>query len=387
MKSFKANWHTSIKEIDHGIWNNLCNNNNPFYSWNWLKELEISNSINPTNGWQPMHLSLSIDKEIIGIAPLYIKNHSYGEFIFDQSFLNLANELGLNYYPKLIGMSPVSPVEGYRFYVSSKADELEITIIMIKIIDQFAINHGIMSCNFLYVDPIWGQLAEQANCAKWVNQNSIWSSNNQKSFTDYLANFNSNQRRNIKRERKSILDSGITIKTTSGKEINQKMMEKMHDLYELHCSKWGIWGSKYLSKSFFKGLASSKHQDNLVLFNAHQGESQEPFAMSLCITNKNKLWGRYWGSQVEIDNLHFELCYYTPISWAIKNGIESFDPGAGGGHKMRRGFQAKSNISLHRWYNKKMDHIIRAWLPNVNQLMIQEIDAINKELPFKTKLT
>ena len=387
MRNFKATWHTSIKEIDKYAWSDLSKDNNPFYSWNWLSELEISDSINAKKGWQPLHLSLSIDQKIIGIAPLYLKNHSYGEFIFDQSFLKLANELGLNYYPKLIGMSPASPVEGYRFFISSKEDELEITTIMIKIIDNFAINNGILSCNFLYVDPIWSQLAEQVNCAKWLNKNSFWSANNQKTFADYLAGFNSNQRRNIKKERKSILNSGITITTSLGKEIDQKRMEKMHDLYELHCAKWGIWGSKYLSKSFFERLASPKYQDNLVLFNAHQGDSHEAFAMSLCITNKKKLWGRYWGSELEIENLHFELCYYTPISWAIDNGIDSFDPGAGGSHKLRRGFQLQSNISLHRWYNKKMDYIIRSWLPKANELMIQEIDDINKELPFKAKLT
>ena len=105
--------------------------------------------------------------------------------------------------------------------------------------------------------------------------------------------------------------------------------------------------------------------------------------MSLCVKNKNMLWGRYWGSEKNIDNLHFEACYYSPIEWAIDNSIKFFDPGAGGRHKKRRGFIAKPNASLHRWYNLRMDSLIREWLPKANKLMLDQINATNNEVPFK----
>ena len=122
-----------------------------------------------------------------------------------------------------------------------------------------------------------------------------------------------------------------------------------------------------------------------MLFNAYREAYEEPIAMSLCVTDNKKLWGRYWGASEEIPNLHFELCYYSPINWALENGITSFDPGAGGLHKLRRGFIAKSHTSLHRWYDKRMNTLIRSWLPKVNKLMIDEINAANNEVPFKIK--
>ena len=162
-------------------------------------------------------------------------------------------------------------------------------------------------------------------------------------------------------------------------------LKKMHFYYELHCSKWGIWGSKYLTESFFLELASTELKENIILFEAKEEEIDKTIGMSLCVKNKNMLWGRYWGSEKNIDNLHFEACYYAPIEWAIRHRIKYFDPGAGGSHKKRRGFIAKPNASLHRWYNKKMDSLIREWLPKANKLILDQIIATNNEVPFKVK--
>ncbi|KGG22760.1 hypothetical protein EV09_1499 [Prochlorococcus marinus str. SS35] len=354
----------------------------PFYDWNWLNALEESESVSSRYGWQPLHLSLWENNRLISLAPLYLKNHSYGEFIFDQAFANLSNRLSVPYYPKLIGMSPLSPIEGYKFFISSEKDSREITEVMMKIIDEFAINNNISSCNFLYVDPSWKKHGESANCSSWINKQTLWSSHGEQSFEDYLARFNSNQRRNIKKERQSITKTDLRISIINGEEINLAMMEMMHNFYEAHCSRWGAWGSKYLTKAFFERLANKDLANNIVLFNANRGNPKEPIAMSFCITDYQTLWGRYWGSKEEIKNLHFELCYYSPISWAIKNGIKEFDPGAGGNQKMRRGFTATPRFSLHRWYDNTMAQIIKDWLPKANNMMKEEINASNNEVPF-----
>ena len=158
-------------------------------------------------------------------------------------------------------------------------------------------------------------------------------------------------------------------------------IKKMHNFYEQHCSRWGVWGSKYLTSTFFETLVDNKK--NLLLFSASKHDSNEIFAMSMCVKNKNNLWGRYWGSQEEISNLHFELCYYQPIEWAIKNSIHLFAPGAGGNHKRRRGFFAKSTISLHKWFDKNMEKIIYPWLNEVNKQTEAEIEFENNSIPFK----
>ena len=356
----------------------------PFYSWSWLVGLESSGSVVPRQGWQPCHLGLWQGDQLIAAAPLYLKGHSYGEFVFDQSFAQLAAQLGQRYYPKLLGMSPVSPVVGYRFFTAPGEDAAALTALMLQLIDAFCREHQIFSCTFLYVDPAWQPLAEAAGCATWLNQQSLWSNQGYGDFNAYLASFNANQRRNIKRERKAVQAAGLQVTAVVGEDISAALITRMHGFYEQHCARWGPWGSKYLTEAFFDHAAAELRQ-HLVLFSAHRGDPEQPVAMSLCVHTESHLWGRYWGSDEETENLHFEVCYYAPIEWAISRGIQQFDPGAGGSHKRRRGFLARPHASLHRWYHPRFDAIVRRWLPEANAEQLQEIEAINAELPFTAK--
>ncbi len=373
----------SISEIKQEIWDEFNKKNkNPFYEWNWLKNLEESNTVSRETGWQPLYfLAYKVnEEELCAIAPLFLKNHSYGEFIFDQSFAQLAQDMNLNYYPKLIGMSPYSPIEGYQFIYKENSNKLEITSFLINNIEKFANRNKILSCNFLYVDDNWSNYLKNLGYHDWLNIRSEWIAKGEKSFDDYLLRFNSNQRRNIKKERKSIANQNIHIETLTGININEKILKNMHYFYEQHCLKWGIWGSKYLTLDFFQ--KSIANQENLIIFSAYENFSIEPIAMSMCVKNNKNLWGRYWGCNTEIDNLHFELCYYKPIEWAISNKIQRFDPGAGGKHKRRRGFYARSTKSFHKWFDIGMENIISAWLPKTNKITLSEIELENNSIPF-----
>ena len=384
MRNIKIKWHKSIQEIPKLIWDDFQGEHRtPFYKWDWLFALERSGSVSTKYGWQPLFLSAWHENDLIACAPLYLKSHSYGEFIFDNAFVQLAKDMGLQYYPKLIGMSPYSPIEGYRFLFANGVNYIELTEILFSEIDRFAKQNGILSCNFLYVDEKWMEVAESLNCAKWINQQSLLTLNDENSFSDFKQRFNSNQRRNIKRERESIKKCGVKVEALVESQINKINLKKVHYFYQLHCSRWGIWGSKYLTESFFNELASKELRENIVIFEAKEEGVDKTIGMSLCVKNKNMLWGRYWGSEKNIDNLHFETCYYAPIEWAIMNKIKYFDPGAGGSHKKRRGFISKPNASLYRWYNLHMDSLIREWLPKANKLMQDQINATNSEVPFK----
>ncbi|MFM8258919.1 MAG: GNAT family N-acetyltransferase [Vulcanococcus sp.] len=384
MAELTARWHGSLAEIPEQHWQALTQASGlPFYSWRWLCALEHSGSVAPRQGWQPLHLALWRGEQPVAVAPLYLKGHSYGEFVFDQAFAQLAGQLGLRYYPKLLGMSPVSPVQGYRFHIAAGEDEAALTAAMLQLIDGFCAEQQILSCNFLYVDPAWQPLAEAAGCATWLNQQSLWTNDGYADFEAYLQSFNANQRRNIKRERRAVAAAGLTVTPLVGEAIPPALVQRMHGFYEQHCSRWGPWGSKYLSEAFFDQLADDPQlRRHLVLFSAHRGDPLEPVAMSLCVHSDTELWGRYWGSDEEIDNLHFEVCYYAPIAWAIGRGIQRFDPGAGGSHKRRRGFVARPHASLHRWRHPRFDAIVRRWLPEANAQQLEEIAAINAELPF-----
>lgn len=382
MAELQARWHRSMAEFPQGPWQALVEASGlPFYSWNWLHGLETSGSITAREGWQPMHLGLWRGEQLVAAAPLYLKGHSYGEFVFDHAFAQLAGQLGLRYYPKLLGMSPVSPVQGYRFHVAPGEEEAPLTALMFRLIEDFCRKNGILSCNLLSVDPAWLPMAAAAGWARWLNQRSEWTNPGFANFDDYLAGFNANQRRNIKRERRAVAEAGLTVTPLVGEAISEAMLLRMHRFYADHCSRWGAWGSKYLREDFFL-YAHAHLREQLVLFSAHRGDPTEPVAMSLCVHNDDALWGRYWGSDVDLENLHFEACYYAPIAWAIERGLRRFDPGAGGSHKRRRGFLAEPQTSLHLWTEPAFDTIVRRWLPEANAQQIEEIEAVNAELPF-----
>ena len=236
----------------------------------------------------------------------------------------------------------------------------------------------LLSCNLLYVDPVFAEEAEGCGWSIWLNEQSEWINPGFQTFEDYLAGFNANQRRNIRRERQAVATAGIQVTPLWGDAIAPALMQRMHGFYAQHCSRWGPWGSKYLSAAFF-AAAADQLRSHLVLFSAHRGDPLAPVAMSFCVHNPSHLWGRYWGSDVEINHLHFEVCYYSPLQWAIERGIRSFDPGAGGRHKKRRGFMAQPRRSLHRWFDPRFAALLQEWLPGANQQMLAEIEAINAD--------
>ena len=377
-------WTHTIADVPQADWDALAMPlKTPFLEWDWLHNLEISQSVTANTGWLPNHLILWRDKTLIAAAPLYLKGHSQGEFVFDHQWAELASRLGIEYYPKLLGMTPFTPTEGYRFLIAAGENEAEITALMLHEIDGFCVKHRISGCHFLYVDPQWRPILESQGFTTWLHHSYIWENANFQTFDDYLTGFNANQRRNIKRERKAVEKAGLRLQALTGEEIPNSMFPLMYHFYADTCDKFGWWGSKYLTKQFFEQLHDN-YRHRVVFFAAYnQEDPRQPVGMSFCLFKEDKLYGRYWGSFQDIDCLHFDACYYAPIEWAIAHGIQNFDPGAGGKHKKRRGFPATPNYSLHRFYNNRLGQIILPWIRKVNQMEQQEMDAINAELPFK----
>ena len=383
---YSVAWISKLADIPQASWDALAMPlKTPFMEWDWLNNLETSGSATGKNGWLPHHLTVWRDKQLIACAPLYVKSHSYGEFVFDNQWADLAQRLGIQYYPKLMGMTPFTPTEGYRFLIADGEDEDELTGIMVSAIDHFCDRHNISGCNFLYVDPVWRDRMEQHGFSAWLHHSYIWQNQSYQTFDNYLGAFNANQRRNIKRERKAVETAGLLVKTLTGDEIPQAMFGQMYAFYENTCDKFGWWGSKYLTKRFFEQLHDN-YRDRVLFVAVYDKEDErQPMGMSFCLYKGDRMYGRYWGSLQEIDCLHFDACYYTPIEWAIDRGIQTFDPGAGGRHKKRRGFPATPNYSLHRFYNNRLAQILKSYIGQINEREQEEIDAVNEDLPF-TKL-
>jgi uncharacterized protein len=375
-------WTQQIQDLSQDEWDAMAKPlKTPFFEWDWLNTMATSLSTTAQSGWLPNHLTLLRSGRLVAAAPLYVKGHSYGEFVFDQQWAELADRMGINYYPKLLGMSPFTPAEGYQFLIDPGEDRALVTGILVEAIDQFCLKNRISGCSFLYVNPEWQAEIEALGWRSWLHHGYIWSNSGFKTFDDYLTSFNANQRRNIKRERKAVTQAGLSFKTLTGAAVTPDILAQVYAFYADTCDKFGWWGSKYLTEEFFIQLYDS-FRDRIVIFAAYEDGDSDPMGLSFCLTKGDRLYGRYWGCRKEIDCLHFEACYYQPIAWAIENGIQSFDPGAGGQHKKRRGFPATPNRSLHRFYNPRFAQLFQTYIGQVNDMEAQEITAINEELPF-----
>jgi predicted N-acyltransferase len=359
----------------------------PLMEWEWLHQLEASGSIAPANGWAPRHLTVRRGDRLIAAAPLYLKSHSQGEFVFDYVWADVSRQLGSRYYPKLVGMSPVTPIVGYRFLIAPEEDERDMTKRMIGEIDRLCQGANLSGVSFHFVDERWAQWLPDLGFIGWLHQGFVWKNKNYENFDDYLGPFTSNQRRNIRRERKSMGKQGLTIRRFTGEDIDPKLVNPMWRFYEATNDQYGPWGCKYLTRNFFESIFQRYRHRLLLIAAFPNGDAGEPVGMSMLLHKGGQVLGRYWGSDVEIPNLHFNACYYEPIDWAIRHGARQFDPGMGGSHKIRRGFEAFGNHSYHRFTDPRLNHIMRLHIDGINQAEQDQIDAVNEAIPFAQRET
>lgn len=376
-------WHKSIEEIEEKDWERLSEPlATPILDWEWLRQLELSGSTIPATGWIPTHLTAWSNGELVGAAPLYIKSHSAGEFVYDYAWADVARQLGVRYYPKLVGMSPATPSVGYRFLLDPRYDEEQLTSDMLDEIDRYCQKKHLSNVGFNFVDPEWGEVAARHGFNKWMHQSYAWKNKDFQSFDDYLALFNKNQRRNVKRERRSMSDQGIVLKAHHGDDIPDSYFPLMYRFYDLTNNQFGPWAARFLTREFFLGLAERFRHRLLFMAAYEEGRMDKPIAMSFLLTKSDQLIGRYWGATVRANNLHFNTCYYAPIEWAIDHGINVFDPGAGSPHKLRRGFEAVSNFSLHRFFDSDMQRVMDNYIEEINRMEQEQIDTMNGSVPF-----
>ena len=400
-RQLTATWHSSIEEIPREAWNRLAHPlRTPLLEWEWLRELEASGSISPDEGWVPVHLALYADggpagpdgaggthtptatsPTLAAAAPLYVKTHSMGEFVFDFAWADVAQQVGIKYYPKLIGMSPATPSTAYRFLIHPDYDEAAVTRAMLGQIEEFCRENDLRTMAFNYAEPGWREIVEEAGFTTWKHQSYQWINHGFDSFDDYLSVFRKNQRKNIRKERRSVAEAGVHIDPVMGTDAPDRFFSLMYDFYEVHNEQFGPWAAKFLNRGFFEGLADS-FRHRILFVPAYRDGRTDPFAMSFLLAKGDQLLGRYWGAFEHIDNVHFDACYYTPIQWAIENDVHVFDPGMGSSHKVRRGFEAVENHSLHRFLDDRMNEIMRANIDRVNDYEQRNIDYLNEAIPF-----
>ncbi len=369
---------SSLNSIDKNNWNNCIGNDHPFLQYEFLHALEKSGSATIKTGWQPHHYIEMENNEIIAICPLYIKNHSFGEYIFDHSWADAYHRYGLNYYPKLQSAIPFTPVTGERIIINTKIKnktEKEKNIISNIISEAKKINVSSLHFNFI------------KNPSKWINNNDImirsgiqfhWKNNNYKNFDDFLASLSSRKRKIIKKERLCIKNNNLRVELLNGDLIKEEHIKFFYDCYLDTTGR--KWGSTYLSENFFYELLFN-FKDKILLVMAFNENNK--IASAINFLSKSHLYGRLWGAKYEIPFLHFELCYYQAVDYAIKNKITTVEAGAQGEHKLQRGYVPTKTWSAHWIKDKEFSNAIEAYLNKELKLIENEKDKLDVLSPYK----
>ncbi len=382
-REYSFTWHDSILGIKKYEWDILGRElSTPFLSWEWLRLLEESGSVRPETGWQPQHLAVYRAGRLVAAAPLFIKTHSDGEFVFDRFWAQLAESMDLAYYPKLVGMSPFTPIGAYRFLLDQNENQGRLIRVVQQEIGRFCQANSLSGCHYHFVAPGWGKELKDLGFYAWIHPGFAWENQDYENFEDFLARFRSNRRKNIKKERKSLASQGIICKALTGEDIREEHLSWMYSFYVHTNQRYFPWSCKYLTRDFFLGLGHDL-KDHLLLLAAYKQGQKQPLGMSMLVFKGKQLFGRYWGGLDGIPFLHFNLCYYEPIQWAIQNRMQRFDPGMGGEHKLYRGFELVPNYSLHRIYVPEMQQVLAVSLQEVNTLQERRMLELNRETAMK----
>jgi predicted N-acyltransferase len=351
-------------------------------SHEWLNHLEQSGSITEEHGWSPRHLTVHHRGSMVAAVPLYVRDHSWGEFVFDFTFAEVAGQIGSPYYPKMVGMSPASPSPAFGFLVSpGREDELTAPILSAIEAQCRAEEIGVLQFNF--VEPPWKERLESHGLVAWEHHGYAWYNEDFHRFDDYLARFRKNQRRNIRRERSSMEEQGIELAVIRATEAPDHYFARMADFYRRTNDQFGPYAARFLSREFFTHMPSTVARH--ALFVAARTNDEDPVALALLVHKDQRVLGRYWGTARDIPNLHFNVCYYTPIEWAIQNGVSVFDPGMGSEHKVRRGFRSVPTYSLHRFFDPSMHQILRANMDRINSYERAQIRMLDQAVPYKER--
>ncbi|MGA9573164.1 MAG: GNAT family N-acetyltransferase [Lysobacterales bacterium] len=338
---------SSIAEIPPSLWNELFDSDYPFVRHAFLDALEASGCASSLTGWQAMHMLLMDKKQPLAVVPLYAKDNSYGEFVFDWGWAEAYQRYGLDYYPKLVTAVPFTPVAGPRVGISSNADPDEVFKALLAGLRQLADQQHCSSWHLLFPDQgLQSALQEMQEEGAFLHREAVqfyWYNRGYHVFDDFLARMRSSRRKNVKRERRLVAEQGISLQRKTGTEISDEEWQGFFQCYvDTYRKRSGHDG--YLNRDFFDRLRTSMAAQLMLVVARHAGEI---VACSLFLHDKRRLYGRYWGTLGDYSCLHFEACFYQGIEFCIERGLAEFDPGTQGEHKLMRGFEPVKSVSYH----------------------------------------
>jgi uncharacterized protein len=369
---------TSVAEIGEGAWNALAGEDFPFTRYEFLHALEETGAVGERSGWLVHHLVAYENQRLVAALPCYVKLHSYGEYVFDHAWANAYQQYGLRYYPKLVSAIPFTPISGPRILVGDGLKRDDILSALREFIPEHCQALGFSGWHLLF--PEQGEhaslglpfLQRSAVHFQWVNEGY-------QCFDDFLASFSSRKRKNLRKERASVALQGVEMEVWEGRNISQELWHDFYDFYQMTYAKRSGHGG-YLPPQFFERIAKSMPNSIVLVMAKREGEY---IAGALNFKSSKALYGRYWGCTEEVDNLHFEACYYQGIDYCIEHRLQCFDPGVQGEHKIQRGFRPTYTYSNHWLCETGFHQPVMEFIRQESAMLAEYFAETEACLPFK----
>lgn len=375
-------FHKAVAEISAKQWNVLAADRSPFLRHEFLNALETTGCANVDTGWQPWHLGVyekdSVENGLIAVVPLYLKSHSYGEYVFDWSWADAYRQHAMRYYPKLVTSVPFTPSSAARFLMSEETDQQALTIAIAEAVIAEATRIDASSWHVLFPTKIESDHLVDSKVRQRIATQFHWYNRDYTSFDHFLDAFNSRKRKNLRKEREAVRSQDIHFQRFEGHQITGTLWQEFYRFYQNTYQVRGQHG--YLTSEFFQRIGEVMPDNILLVVATLHGRN---IAAALSFKDIHKLYGRYWGCLEEYQFLHFETCYYQGIEYAIEHQLKSFDSGAQGEHKIQRGFEPIITYSNHWIADPRFDEAIGDFLAKEAEHVEGYRSEAETLLPFK----
>lgn len=371
--AYKIQIAECVGAVDAASWDELALGM-PLLSYAFLSALETSGSVGAAAGWQPTPLLVYEDETLVGAMPLYIKSHSYGEYVFDWAWADAYAQHGLEYYPKLLSAIPFTPITSARLMAS----ESDVQHLLTRALTQVMQQNALSSAHVLFPDEASAKVLIDEG---WLKRDGVqfrWQNHDYRNFDEFLDVLSHDKRKKIRQERKKIVSAGVTCVHIRGADITPEQWEFFYECYQN--TYYEHRSTPYLNLEFFRSIGRSMPQ-HLLLIMAYR--DQQPIAAALNIYDTNALYGRYWGALQYVPNLHFELCYYQAQEFCIAESIRYFEGGAQGEHKLARGFEPRSTCSFHKIAHPEFAKSIARFVQRESAGVAAYTDELEQRAPFK----
>ena len=366
---------TSIQIVSAEDWDALADDT-PLLSHAFLSALENSGSVGAGTGWNPHPLIVRQDGQLIGAMPLYLKSHSYGEYVFDWAWADAYQRSGMDYYPKLLSAIPFSPITSARLL----SQHVDVPNLMVEALESAMHQHQLSSAHVLFPDETCALKLEAAGWLKRTGVQFRWQNKGYADFEAFLTTLSHDKRKKIHQERKKIYNAGVVCKAIKGADASESDWDFFYTCYcNTYCEHHS---TPYLTRAFFAEIGKTMPQHILLIV---AEINNKPIASTLNIYNQTTLYGRYWGATQFVSGLHFELCYYQAQMFCIAEKITFFEGGAQGEHKLARGFEPRITCSYHKIAHSEFEAAIKQFLAREADGIAAYTNELEERVPYKAQ--